>query len=360
MMWGAKAQYIRLLTKEAIMVKRMLVFDFKASEKSFFESKTFADYDISFFEGSLNSTTLKNVSLDDKANAEIISVFLTSRINGEVIEAFKSLKIIATRTTGCNHINLEECLENDIAVANVTEYGERTVVQYTFGLIIALTRKIIPALFDMKCLQNNPENYVGRDLNALTIGVIGTGLIGSKICKVANYADMKVLAYDINPNPDLVEKYNVEYADFEYLIKNSDVITLHLPYNDENYHLFAKREFEQMKSKAYLINTSRGELVDTHALYKALIDKKIQGCALDVSECEEFVFDMDNFMQKMAETSHNCLSRALIIQKMLELPNVIITPHIAYKTEEAILDILETTMQNIEAFYKGKKINRVV
>lgn len=342
------------------MPKRMLVFDFKPSEKAFFDVNSFEEYDISFFEGSLNEKTLKNVSLSDKENVEIISVFISSHINREVLDGFDKLKIIATRSTSCNHINLEECLEHDIAVANVTHYGAVTVVQYTFGLIIALVRKIIPALFDMKKLENNFENYLGRDLNTLTLGVVGTGRIGSQVCRLANFLGMNIIAYDFKAKPELSENFNVEYVDFETLVKTSDVITLHLPYNDDNYHMFSHREFEKMKENAYLINTSRGELVNTYALYKALRDKKIQGCALDVGECEDLSFDMDNFLQKIPETTHNCLGRALVIQKMIELPNVIVTPHIAHSTEEAIQDILETTMKSIKAFYEGKKSNRVV
>ncbi len=342
------------------MVKKMLVFDFKESEKTFFENNKFADYEISFFEGFLNEKTLKNVSFDDKENTEIISLFITSRINEEVLEAFPNLRLIATRSTGCNHINLEECLEHDIAVTNVSDYGAKTVVQYTAGLLIALVRKIIPAVFDMKKLQIKPEEYIGRDLNTLTLGVIGTGVIGAHVCRAAHFAGMKILAHDISHKKEIEEKYNVKYVDFNTLIKNSDVITLHIPYNDDNYHMISTREFDKMKDSAYLINTSRGELINTYALYKALINKKIQGCALDVGECEDFSFDMDNFLQKIPDTTHNCLGRAIVIQKMIELPNVIVTPHIAYSTREAIQDILATTMASISAFFNGEKINRVV
>lgn len=342
------------------MSKRMLVFDFKKSERGFFEKQKFEDYDISFFEGSLNEKTVKNVALNDLENTEIISVFINSNITREVIEAFKKLKIITTRSTGFNHINLEECVKHNVAVTNVADYGAVTVVQFTYGVIIALVRKIVPALFDMKKLENNYESYIGHDLNALTLGVVGTGIIGSNMCKVANSLGMKILAYDIKQDKEVAEKYNVEYVKLDDLIKASDIITLHIPYKDENYHMFSHREFDMMKDNAYFINTSRGELVNTYALYKALLDKKIQGCALDVGECEYFSFDMGHFLQKIPETTHNCLGRSLVLQKMIELPNVIITPHIAHSTTEAIQNILETTMNDINFYYKGKKSNRVI
>ena len=121
-----------------------------------------------------------------------------------------------------------------------------------------------------------------------------------------------------------------------------------------------EREFEIMKPSAFLINTSRGEIVDTYALYKAVKDKVIAGCALDVSECEDFCFDTEHFIDKLHDTSPNCLARSLIFQKMLDFPNVIITPHIAYRTENGISNILTTTISSIRAFYQNKKINRVV
>jgi len=342
------------------MAKRMLVFDFKKSEMGFFETKKFEDYDISFFEESLNEKTVKNVALEDLDNTEIISLFINSRINKEVLELFKKLKIITTRSTGFNHINLEECLKHNVAVTNVTDYGALTVVQFTYGVIIALVRKIIPSLSDMKKLENHSEDYIGHDLNALTLGVIGTGVIGSNICRVASTLGIKTFAYDIKQNREVVEKYNTEYLKLDDLIKNSDIITIHIPYNDENYHMFSHREFDMMKDGAYFINTSRGELVNTYELYKALISKKIQGCALDVGECEYFSFDIDNLLQKIPETTHNCLGRTLVLQKMAELPNVIITPHIAHSTKEALQSILETTMKNIKSFYEGNMLNRVI
>lgn len=342
------------------MGKRMLFFDLKDCERAFFETHETEDLEINFFEGFLNEQTLKNVSIDDKKNTEIISIFLNSHINKEVIEAFPNLKIIATRSTGCNQINLEECLEHGIAVTNVVDYGAITVAEFTWGLIIALVRKIFPAVYDMKKFENHPGNYLGNDLNALTLGVIGTGVIGLSVCKMANLFGMKILAHDIKPQKDLEEKYNLKYVDFETIVHDADIITLHLPYNDETYHMFSHREFEKMKETAYFINTSRGELVNTYALYNALRTGKIQGCALDVGECEDLSFDMEHFLPKIPLTTHNCLGRALIIQKMIEMSNVIVTPHIGYSTKEGIQSILATTMNNIKTFYEGGKSNRVV
>jgi len=342
------------------MKKKMLVFDFKSSEESFFEINKFDDFEILFFEQTLNQSTLEQFPSDEIESAEIISVFITSSVDKEVLDRFKNLKIISARSTGYNHIDLEESKKRGIAVVNVSSYGERTVAQYTFGLLITLVRKIIPAFLDMKKLENNSQNYVGRDLNSMTIGIIGTGAIGSMLCKAANDVDMKILAFDLFPKDEIKSKYNVEYVDLETLLKNSDVVTLHLPATATDYHMISEKELAMMKDTAYLINTSRGELVDTAALYQALVDKKIQGAALDVGECENFSFDMSHFIEKIPETTSNCLAKALVTQKLIELPNVIVTPHIAYNTEEAVKTILETTFKNIEDFYQGIKTNRIV
>jgi len=342
------------------MKKKMLVFDFKSSEKPFFETNKFDDYEVLFIEQSLNEHTLQEIPSDDVENAEIVSVFITSNVNKEVLDKFKNLKLVSTRSTGYNHIDIEECKNRNIAVLNVAKYGETTVAQYTFGLLIAIVRRIVPAVLDMKKLENKSQSYVGRDLNAMTVGVLGTGSIGASFCRLAHSADMKILAYDFRPNAELAEKYSIEYVDKETLLKNSDIVSVHVPYNEANHHFISTKELDMMKKGSYLLNTARGELVDTNALYQALLDKKLEGAALDVGECESFNFDMEHLMEKIEGTSADCLARALVTQKLIELPNVIVTPHIAYNTKEAVETILENTFKNIDDFYQGISTNRVV
>lgn len=340
-------------------MEKMIVFDYKQSEKAFFDSNKIDNVEIKFYEQQLDSMSLKEIPPEDK-DAEILSVFITSNVDKSVLDEFKNLKLIATRSTGFNHIDLEECKARSIAVVNVAKYGETTVAQYAFGLMIAMIRKIIPAVVDMRSGHNNAPAYVGRDLNALTLGVLGTGSIGAAFCKIAHGAEMKILAYDFRPNPELVEKFGVEYVDKETLLKNSDVVSIHVPYNEANHHFIAKKELDMMKKEAYLVNTARGELLDTNALYQALVDEQIAGAALDVGECESFTFDTENFMEKIPGASANCLARALVTQRLIELPNVILTPHIAYNTQEAVDFILEATYKNIKDFYTGVQTNRIV
>lgn len=340
-------------------MKKALIFDYKQSEKTYFDNNKIEDIEMKFFPQILDETSVKELSSEDK-NAEILSVFITSSVTKSVLDEFKNLKLIATRSTGYNHIDLEECKNRGITVVNVAKYGETTVAQYTFGLLIAMIRQIIPAVIDMRNGHNNAPTYVGRDLNAMTLGVLGTGSIGAAFCKLAHGAEMKILAYDFYPNPELVEKYGIEYVDKETLLKNSDVVSLHVPYNEANHHFISKPELDMMKQGAYLVNTARGELLDTNALYQALLDKKLAGAALDVGECESFTFDTTNFMEKIPQASPNCLARALVTQRLIELPNVILTPHIAYNTQEAVDFIVDATYKNIEAFLSENLERKIV
>ena len=341
-------------------MKKVLIFDYKKSEKEFIENHPLDNMEIELFEEKLNEQTVKTLSKELKDKVEIISVFISSNLTKSVINEFKNLKIIATRSTGFNHIDLKECEEKQIAVVNVSKYGETTVAQYAFGLLITLIRQIVPAVLDMRHGKNKSDTYVGHDLNSLTVGVLGTGAIGAAFCKLVHGADMKILAYDFYPNEEYTKKYGVKYVDKEYLLQNADVVSLHVPYNKENHHFISENELNMMKKGAFLINTARGELVDTTALHNALVNEQIKGAALDVGECESFTFDMENLVEKMPSADKNCISRALVTKRLMELPNVLITPHIAYNTQEAVNKILQLTYNNILDFYNGGKTNRIV
>ena len=343
------------------MSVKMLIFDYRNSEKSFFEQNKFDNFDITFYQESLNSDTIKNISQEDMKEACVISVFVNSDINKDVINSFKNLRIIATRSTGVNHINLEECRNRHISVLHVENYGETAVAQFCWGLIIDLVRKIIPASNAVKRRDIKLNGYTGRDLNNLTIGIIGTGAIGSEMCKIARAFSMNILTYDIRKNLKLEVLYDVHYTDLEDLLKNSDIITLHTPLTDNNYHMIDEKEFEIMKPSAFLINTSRGELVDTNALFKALTEKKIAGVATDVLECENANFNKNNldFIKNLVyRTKPDCLLKMLVVQKLSDTENVIITPHIAYDTQEAIESLLKTTFESIKDNLQGGHKNQ--
>ena len=334
---------------------KTLIFDYRHPEKNFFNQHKLKNFDINFFEESLNETNVENLPEEFLNETEVISVFINSSINATVIDKFKNLKIVATRSTGFEHIDINYCNKKNITVMNVENYGENTVAQYTFGLIISLIRKIPIAQQDLKRFYFNYDNYIGRDLNKLTIGVLGTGAIGSKVCKLANAFNMHILAFDINENQTLINDYSVSYTTKENLIKKSDIITLHLPSNEQTKNLINKKDFANMKASTYIINTSRGDLINTEDLYNALIKKTIAGVALDVSECEKIIFSTTQLANQIKTLDKECLEKGILTRIIAQMPNVIATPHVAYNTQDALNEILKTIFNSIETYFNKQE-----
>ena len=339
------------------MLIKMLIFDYKQTEQDFFKKTKLNNYDIHFFEESLNETTVENLPDHLKAETTVISVFVTSTINEQVLKNFPNLKILSTRSTGYDHIKTEDCCKRNILVINVENYGNKAVVQYTFGLILNLIRKITIAERDLKAFKFEYNNYVGRELDKLTLGVVGTGAIGKELCKVANIFGMKILAYDLNQDEEFAQKYNIEYTDKNSLLKNSDIITLHIPLTENTREFISKKEFAIMKSSAYLINTSRGELINTEDLYEAITTDNLAGAALDVTECESIAFTTKNITTKIKNSNPECIRKVILTRRLAQLDNVIVTPHVAYSTKDSIDRILSTTFDLISTKMQERHTN---
>lgn len=334
---------------------KMLMFDYRESEEEFFKHNQFSDIDITFIKEPLNE--MSNLSEEQLSETDVISIFITSNLCENVLKKFKNLRIIATRSTGYNHIDVKYCSQNNIAVFNVEEYGQTSVAQYTFALILALVRNLFPAYYDIqKNIINHPD-YEGRDLDKLTLGIIGCGSIGSSVAKIANSFGMNVLVHSYAKRNDVSEF--AEYTTLEYVLRNSDIITLHLPYSTEVYHMLGENEFNMIKDGAYIVNTARGELINNVVLYENLISGKIKGAALDVFECEHIAIHSQNIIDEIKDANSKCVTSALVMQKLLGMENVIVTPHIAYNTQESIDTLLKTTFNNIRDYSKGLHSNRV-
>lgn len=333
---------------------KIVYFDIETYEEEFLKKANQDKYEYYFETCCLNDLTeLKPEYLD----AEIISIFTTSRISTKVLEKFKNLKLIALRSVGFNHIDLEYCKNHNITVENSPNYGNITVAEFALALLLDVSRKVTVSYNEYKNGKINPTNLIGVELFGKTAGIVGLGAIGGEFARIANALGMKILAYDKVEKEELKKKYKVQYVDFETLIQNSDFISIHAPYTKENYHMFNEESFEKMKPSAIIINTGRGELIDTQALYNALVNKQIAGAGLDVLEYEEMLVDFDyigiNRLDKLK------LKQTLINSRLFQLDNVIITPHTAYNSKEAINRILSTTMNNINEFVKGKIQNSV-
>ena len=334
---------------------KMLMFDFRDTEKEFFEHNELVDFDISFIDEPLNEDYKLNEQQINET--DIISVFRSSNLTDKVLEKFKNLRIIATRSYGYGHIDLDYCIAHNIAVLNVEQYGEEAVAQYAIALIIVLLRNMLPAIMDMKDHKINYKNYEGRTLNNLTLGIIGCGEIGSAVARIANFLGMNVIIHSYMQNPELGGFCN--FVSLDELLENSDVISLHLVYTGDNYHLIGVKEFEKMKNGVYFVNTARGELLDIKALYDNLVNGKVKAAALDVLECEFLSTHPGALTNVIKDSESHCVETALVTQKLFQMDNVIITPHIAYNTREAINRILTTTYSNIEAFGRGVVQNKV-
>ena len=334
---------------------KMLMFDFRESEKEFFEKNEFIDFDITFFSEPLDDMT--KLTEDQKNETSLISAYRSSNLTAKVLNQFKNLRIIATRSYGYGHIDIDYCIEHNIAVLNVENYGEEGVAEYTIGLMIALVRNMISAIIDLKNHKINYEKYAGRSLNNMTLGIIGCGEVGVLVSKIARFLGMRVLIYSYMQNPK-VSNY-CEFVDFERLLKESDIISLHIPNSPDNYHMLGADEFNKMKDGVYIVNTARGALIDIRALYDNLIKGKVKGAALDVMECEFLSTHPGEITDVIKDSKSDCVEIALVTQKLFNLDNVIMTSHIGYNTHCSVNYLLEQTFYNIRDYLKGIYSNRV-
>lgn len=297
--------------------------------------------------------------LPQDTSAEVISIFIDSNIDKEVLEAFPNLKYIVTRSTGFDHIDLKACAKRKILVSNVPSYGEDTVAEYTFGLILALVRKIYQGFDQIRETGSfSLDNLRGIDLSGKTLGVIGTGKIGRNVVRIARAFEMNVIACDTYPDEEFAKEMNMTYCEPLRALQEGDIVTLHVPYTKETHHLINKGNIGMMKKGAYLINTSRGGVVETEALVKALKDGHLGGAALDVLEEEGVIRDELEFFLEGRVDEHN-LKTVLANHVLIDMPNVIVTPHNAFNTWEALERILQTTIGNIRSFQEGTPQNLV-
>lgn len=290
----------------------------------------------------------------------ILSVFVQSVINKEVLDKLPNLKFIATRSTGYDHIDLDQCQERGIVVSNVPFYGENTVAEHAMAMLLALSRKIIPAVERTKRgIFSDLDGLRGFDLQGKTIGIVGTGHIGQYMIKMAKGFFMKVIAYDVKANEALAKELGFTYVKgLDEIFSQSDVISLHVPYLPSTHHMINKDNIKKIKKGTILINTARGGLVETEALLQGLIDGTFAGAGLDVLEEENLIRNEDQLVYK--EFAAENLEVALENHKLASMDNVIITPHNAFNTHEAVQRIVDTSIDNIKAFVDGRPMNVVV
>jgi D-lactate dehydrogenase len=330
---------------------KIAIFEAEPWEKRYLRSRLKKQNTV-FFPGTIASDSLIEI-----ANTEILSTFIYSTIDKTVLNRLPDLKLIASRSTGFDHIDIEECRRRGILVANVPSYGENTVAEHTFGLILSLSRNLYQAFFKRMTNDFSEQGLRGFDLKGKTLGVVGTGRIGLHVIRIARGFEMDVLAYDVKPNEILSEVLGFTYVPLDSLLRDSHIITLHVPYNAHTHHLINRRSFELMRKGALLINTARGAVVDTQALVEALGSGKLAGAGLDVLEGEELIkeervlYSESNRAEVMSTIGRNEL--------LLRRKDVVYTPHIAFFSHEAQERILEITVRNIQSFAEGLPENIV-
>ena len=300
---------------------------------------------LEFFEGKLDKDNLPK-----ERDAEIISVFVGSKVDKDVIDAFGNLKLITTRSTGFDHIDFKYANSKGIATAYVPGYGDNTVAEFAFGLLLALSRKIYEGVDRIKETGDfNFDGLRGFDLRGKTIGIIGTGRIGQHSVKIAKGFDMNVIAYDAFPNEKLAQELDFKYVSLDELLTTCDVVSIHVPYLPSTHHLINKNNIGKIKKGAILINTARGAIVETDALAIALNEGILGGAGLDVLEEEDAIKEGKNFLTRGHPEGHD-LKTVLEDHEFMKMPNVLITPHNAFNTTEALQRILDTDIKNIQSF----------
>lgn len=331
-------------------------FGIKDWEKEYIEARKDKMPEVDFW---FSSEIISEEHLPAQTDFDAISVFVDSSVKAKVLEKLPNLKFIATRSTGFDHIDLNECKRKDIAVSFVPSYGENTVAEFAFGLLLTLSRKIYESYDRIRETGNwSFEGLQGFDLKGKTIGVVGTGRIGRHSIRIAQGFGMNVIGYDLHPDAKLAEEFGFEYKSLDNLLSAADVVTLHVPYLPETHHLINEKRLGQMKKGAILINTSRGAVVETEALVKALKSGHLGGAGIDVFEEEGVVKDEMDFLVSGKAEGHN-LKTIIANHVLVDMPNVVLTPHNAFNTKEALERILDTTIENVTGYLSGKIINEV-
>lgn len=330
---------------------KVLVFEADEAVKDIF-GKTLSGHNVVCVD-----THVSQEELAKHADTEVVSLFVASSFSREYIDALPKLKCIAARSTGVDHIDVAYARSKSIAVCNVPRYGAHTVAEFTFALLLALSRRIPEAIHQVREEGNfNTEALEGFELFGKTIGIIGTGAIGRNAASIAQGFGMEVRMFDHHPATGL-ESPHARYVSMDELLASSDIVTLHVPATAENKHMLGKAEFAKMKRGAYIINTARGELIDPEALLEALKSGLIAGAGIDVLE-EERILKDEMELVKGIESIH-ALKSLIRDHILVDMPRVIVTPHIAFFSREAYHEILATTADNIAAFIAGTPQNTV-
>ena len=324
---------------------KVTFFSTQAYDKVFFEKyNTDFGYELDFFDTQLNEQTAKLIS-----NTDVVCVFVNDVVNASVIKqlAERKVRIIALRCAGFNNVDLEAAKKYNLKVCRVPAYSPEAVAEHAMAMILTLNRKTHKAYNRVREQNFSLNGLLGFDLHGKTVGIIGTGNIGKAFAKIVTGFGCKVLAFDIVTDAEM-EKGGVTFVSLETIFKESDIISLHCPLNEKTKHLIDKKSLSMMKEHVMIINTSRGGLIETACVIEGLKEGKIGYLGIDVYEQEEKLFFRD-------------LSEDIIqddaIQRLMSFPNVLVTAHQAFFTNEALTQIALVTFSNIESLLTQNDID---
>ena len=323
---------------------KIIFFDIKDYDKEFFKK-----YEKNY---NFEMTFLKVRLTEETANLtkgyDVVCGFANDNINKETIDIMveNGIKLLAMRCAGFNNVSLKD-IHNRFKVVRVPAYSPHAIAEYTVGLILAVNRKIHKAYVRTREGNFSINGLMGFDLDGKTVGIIGTGKIGQILIKILKGFEMKVIAYDLYPNQKAADELSFEYVSLDELYAKSDIISLNCPLTKDTQYMINRRSMLKMKDGVILVNTGRGQLIDSADLVEALKDKKVGAVALDVYEEEEDYFFEDKSTQVIEDD---------ILGRLLSFYNVLITSHQAYFTKEAVDAITVTTLNNIRDFVEGKPL----
>ena len=323
-------------------MKKIAFFDAKPYDRTWFDQLN-QHYHIKYYEHKLTPDTISLAH-----GCEAVIPFVNDTLDRTVIDGLcqEGIKMIALRCAGYNNVD-RDAARGRIPVVRVPGYSPYAVAEFTMGLLLTLNRKIHKAYFRTRDFNFSLNGLVGFDLHGRTVGVIGTGKIGQIFIRIRQGFGMHVLAYDPYP----VQDASFPYVSLEELLAKSDIISLHCPLTEQTRHLINRDTIAQMKDGVYLLNTSRGMLVESESLLDALKNGKIAGAGLDVYEEEtEFFF----------EDRSDTVQRDTLLSLLVSMPNVVLTSHQAFLTNEALHNIAQVTLDNLDAYFKdGTVLNAV-
>ncbi len=330
-------------------MSKIIFFEVQEWEKEFLE-KAFGERAV------LTDKTLDATNVLEYKDIEIASCFRNSTFNKQVLDQLPHLKYITARATGFDQIDIAYCTEKGIVVSNVPAYGVHTVAEHAFTLMLALAKKLIPSIERTRKGDFSLKDLMGIDLNTKTLGIVGAGKIGTAVIHIARCFGMHILI--LKHHDEISENSNIEYVDLPTLLKRSDFVTLHLPLTQQTKHIINKQNIKEFKKGSYLINTARGGLIETEAILDGLESGILAGVGLDVLEDEKMISEEGELLSNKPLHEHPSGTERIEME-LLKRDDVLITPHKAFYTQEAVHELLEVTKENIEKFEKGEPQNVV-